>query len=345
MNEKIYEPFWNGEVTEESVILVKTGNGKPTGKLLFPPEKILKVVSYDGSTEFSGKEYSFSGNDFFAGEKSRIPFMTEEMTRGEGAAKAEGLGVMDGLVFTETTGIVKYQIKVSYLFDKEKYKWNILPEKKGDRLSNLKKKGREGKKINVLLYGDSIAAGCHASSVLGYPPFLPVWGKTVADKIGEHFGNGADFTNISVGGYISRQGAENIGEKLSSVGKGSIDLTILHFGMNDGSWKVSLKEMKANMQFMINALREHSPGCDIVIVSNLVANPLCTQDTALTASYLSADKELERENGRCVTVDMTSLCLELFKTKKGLDLYANDINHPTDFFVRMFVTYITESIL
>ena len=344
MTDDLYSPFWNGKVTEESVILVKNGDEKPKGKLLFPPSEILKVTSYDGAKEFEENDYSFSGNEFFAEDNSPLPFMTEEMTHGEGKAKEEGLGVMDGLVFTEGTGIVKYQVKVTYIYDAEKYKWGVLPEKKGTSLTNLYKKGRSGKNLNVLLYGDSIAAGCHASSVLNYPPYLPVWGKTVSEKIGEYFGGGATFTNISVGGYISRQGLENIDEKLSAVEKGSIDLAILHFGMNDGSWKVTFAEYKSNMQKMIDVLRKHSPECDIIIVSNLVANPLCSQDTELTSSYLTADKELETACERVVTVDMTTLCLELFKTKKGLDLYANDINHPTDFLVRIFVTYITESI-
>ena len=345
MTNKLYEPFWHGEVVEESVILVKSENGKPNGKLLFPPEKITKVVSYDGATEYSAEEYCFDGNTFFATEKSRMPYMTEEMTRGEGKAKEEGLGVMDGLVFTEGTGIVKYQVKVSYTYDAEKYKWDVLPEKKAASLKNLYKKGADGKRLGILLYGDSIAAGCHASSVLNYPPYLPIWGKTVAEKTGERFGVETDFTNISVGGFISRQGLENVGEKLSAVKKESVDLAILHFGMNDGSWKVTWDEYKSNMQKIIDAIRAHSPECDVLIVSNLVANPLCTQNTELTASYLSADKELENENDGTAVVDMTNVCLELLKTKKGLDLYANDINHPTDFFVRMFVTYITESIL
>ncbi|MCI5838195.1 MAG: SGNH/GDSL hydrolase family protein [Christensenellaceae bacterium] len=345
MTDDLYSPFWNGKVTEESVILVKTGNEKPKGNLLFPPCKILKVTSFDGEKEFCENDYSFSNNVFFAEANSTLPFMTEDMTRGEGKAKEEGLGVMDGLVFTEGTGIVKYQIKVSYLYDAEKYKWGVLPEKKAANLKNFYKKGNAGERLGILLYGDSIAAGCHASSVLNYPPYLPIWGKTISEKIGERFGVETDFTNISVGGYISRQGLENIDEKLSSVTEGSVDLAILHFGMNDGSWKVTWDEYKSNMQKMIDTLRKHSPECDILIISNLVANPLCTQDTELTASYLSADRELEKENDRTAVVDMTSVCLELLKTKKGLDLYANDINHPTDFFVRLFVTYVTESIL
>ena len=48
MTDDLYSPFWNGKVTEESVILVKTGNEKPKGNLLFPPCKILKVTSFDG---------------------------------------------------------------------------------------------------------------------------------------------------------------------------------------------------------------------------------------------------------------------------------------------------------
>lgn len=343
MNKKWYTPFWKGgTVFEESVILVKNG-GRAEGRLLFPPVKILSVVNYDGSVTYPAEEYGFSGYRIFAREQSSLPYMTEEMTRGK--ETAEGLSSMDGLVFTETTGIVKFQIKVTYAYDEETADWPVIPAYKGARLKNFCRRLSSGESLRVLLYGDSIAAGCHASSVLGYPPYLPTWGQGFCDIISGNCGADARLINLSVGGYTSRQGAENFQEKISSTEKGSIDLAIFAFGMNDGSWKIPRGEYRRNMISMVELMREHSPDCDIALISTILANPLCTQDKALTRSYRLDDEEIAQSYERIVEVDMTSVSEALYARKNGLDLLANDINHPTDFFVRIYVMYLCETLL
>lgn len=345
MDERLYIPFWKGEqVFEESVVLVK-GDGLPEGRLLFPPKEILSVVGYDGSVSYPAEEYGFSGNRIFAREGSSLPYMTEEMTRGKGEAEKLGLSSMDGIVFTETTGIVKFQIKVTYIGDKRAAPWTVLPVYKGDRLRNFRRRLGEGKGVRVLLYGDSIAAGCHASSVLGYPPYLPVWGRSFCDIISERYGVEAELVNLSVGGFTSRQGAESFDGKLLSVGKGTADLAIFAFGMNDGSWKIPREEYRRNMESLVGRMRLHSPDCDIAIVSTILANPLCTQDKAFTRSYRLDDEALADRTERCAEVDMTTVSEGLYARKKGLDLLANDINHPTDFFVRIYTMYLCETLL
>ena len=345
MDERLYIPFWKGEqVFEESVVLVK-GDGLPEGRLLFPPKEILSVVGYDGSVSYPAEEYGFSGNRIFAREGSSLPYMTEEMTRGKGEAEKLGLSSMDGIVFTETTGIVKFQIKVTYIGDKRAAPWTVLPVYKGDRLRNFRRRLGEGKGVRVLLYGDSIAAGCHASSVLGYPPYLPVWGRSFCDIISERYGVEAELVNLSVGGFTSRQGAESFDGKLLSVGKGTADLAIFAFGMNDGSAHVAAKTYYGNMMSIITTIRESSPDCDIVLISTIHANPLCSQDYALTASYDEQNDLLCGAVERCVTVDMTAFSEALYERKDGLDLLANNINHPNDFMQRVYAQVILKSMI
>lgn len=345
MRRELYAPFYEtGRMVEESVVLVE-GEGLPRGRLMFCPLEVEEVKSFDDSVVFPADSYKVEGDEIIS--LGGLPFMPEPLTRGEGAEK-EGLSTMDGLVFTETQGLVKYQIKVTYTFDKAAFFSQNpafpVPAFKGDKLKNFNARAREGDEIGILLYGDSIAAGCHASSVLGYPPYLPTWGEAFTELVGEKFLKPAYLTNISVGGYTSRQGVENLAERLAPVDK-KIDLILLNFGMNDGSWKIPAEEYRRNIVSIIEGIREKVGDADVAIISNLLANPLCSQDKELTSSYLSEDLALEEELAGVVTVDMTTLIKEIFKKKKGLDVYANDINHPTDFLVRLYVTYLYKTIL
>ena len=47
---------------------------------------------------------------------------------------------------------------------------------------------------------------------------------------------------------------------------------------------------------------------------------------------------------RCVTVDMTAFSEALYDRKDGLDLLANNINHPNDFLVRCYAMNILDAI-
>ncbi len=342
-NNPLYTPFWKGgKVVEESVILVEK-EGKRVGNLLFSPSRILSVKSYDDSKIFEEKEYRFEGRQIIAALNSSLPYMTEAFTHGGDGAKEQGLSTMEDLVFTEDCGIVRFQIKVTYEY--EESDWEILPPFKGDKLLHTLEMGQAKQPLKVVLYGDSISAGCHASSVLGYGACLPIWGQTITEALGEKFSVDATLQNLSVGGYISRHGLESVEEKLATVERDTIDLAILAFGMNDGSWKVPYEEYLSNMTELVKRFRAHSPKCDIVLISTILANPLCSQDKALTSSYRRANLHLESTVERCVEVDMTSVCQALFKRKSGLDLFANNINHPTDFFVRIYVMYLTQTLL
>ena len=57
-------PFWNSDTIYNETVLLYSSNGKPAeGKLLFQPDKILSVRSFDLHTTYtSGKDYSLNGN-------------------------------------------------------------------------------------------------------------------------------------------------------------------------------------------------------------------------------------------------------------------------------------------
>ena len=89
-----------------------------------------------------------------------------------------------------------------------------------------------------------------------------------------------------------------------------------------------------NIEFMIRSIRANNPNADIMIVSTILPNPLSIQNKN-QKDYLKPMEELS-EQYNVALVDMTSISETLYKTKRGVDILANNINHPSDFLVRIY---------
>ena len=339
-----YTSFWKTDtIKNETVMLEEDENGVISGELLFRPTEILEIKNYDLSVGYGAEDYTLEGRTIVRTADSEMPYMSYDLLQGEGLEDA-GLSSMDGLVFTEGKEIVSRLINVTYRYDRSAEPWTVFPEDQSARLTNLRSKLEAGEEIELFLYGDSIAAGCNASSVLGYAPYLPVWGQAVADELSAQYDTEVRLRNGSVGGWQTADGARNIIEQISVVPDDAPDLAIIAFGMNDGSARVAAKTYYGNMMSIITTIRESSPDCDIVLISTIHANPLCSQDYALTASYDEQNDLLCGAVERCVTVDMTAFSEALYERKDGLDLLANNINHPNDFLVRCYAMNILDAI-
>lgn len=339
-----YVSFWSTDtITNETVMLQEDETGWIAGGLLFEPTEILEIKNYDLTISYNSSDYVMNGRYMERTENSEMPYMSYDIVSCSDLS-GTNLGTLGGLVFTETKEIASYLLNVTYKYDRTREDWAFRPENKSDVLTNFQRKLKEKKDIKLFLYGDSIGAGCHASSVLDYNPYMPIWGKAVANEISKKYETKVDFYNASQGGWTSADGARNISQKISIVPYETPDIAIIEFGMNDGSAMVSAKTYAGNIKTIIAGIRESAPDCDIVLISTIKANPLCGQDKELTGSYHNENLKICEEYERCVTVNMTALCDELYSKKDGLDLLANNINHPNDFLVRCFVMNILDVI-
>ena len=176
-----YQSFWQSDmVKNETVMLEEDEEGIVSGRLLFEPTEIIAIKNYDLTVDFAASDYALEGCKIVRTQSSSMPYMSYSLLQGEGIEEA-GMSSMDGLVFTEGKEIVSRLINVTYRYDPIADPWMVIPEDKSPALYNLKNKLEAGEEIELFLYGDSIAAGCNASSVLGYNPYLPTWGQAVAD--------------------------------------------------------------------------------------------------------------------------------------------------------------------
>ena len=74
----ILQPIWDGTfVYREPVCFSADKDGRPTGgTLLYQPEEILSVTSFDGSVFYQPvRDYTANGRQLVRTEASRIPYL------------------------------------------------------------------------------------------------------------------------------------------------------------------------------------------------------------------------------------------------------------------------------
>lgn len=339
-----YRSFWTSDTIKNETVMLEEGmDGKITGKLLFTPTDIVSVKNFDLTIQYPMSGFMLNGNELIRTEGSTLPYMPYALADCQ-VPLGDGLSQYDGLLFTEGQGIVSKLILVTYTYNPSAEEWKSVPQDKSVELVHFRQKLQNREGANLFVYGDSIAAGCSASSVLNYNPRLPVWGQAVANELSAKYRTRVGYYNGSVGGWTSADGALNIAQKIQTVPESAPDLAIVAFGMNDGSGSVPADTYYTNLKTILTEIRNRAPACDIVLISTIHANPLCSQNKEITASYHAENERLAAEFGNCVTVNMSSFSQELYERKTGFDLLANNINHPNDFLVRCYVMNLLDTI-
>ncbi|HYG76784.1 MAG TPA: SGNH/GDSL hydrolase family protein [Planctomycetota bacterium] len=336
------EPFWVSKTMNgESLFFVKQAEGeKPSAKLLFTPEKILRVSSATLEVEYvEGKDYIFdkAANALLLPEGSKIPFKTRaEMYPPKGSKQSIGACVdgksnlffSEGRVFHDLQTVVTYTHAGTWNGPVTKFAGAQLP----GTLAKLKQK----EPLSVVLYGDSISHGLNASGLTKAPPFQPPYGQLVVDKLKKVYGSEITFTNPSVPGWSTNQGVAN----LKKVTDAKPDLVIIAFGMNDASGRMAPEKYSAAITQMMTGIKQAQPNAEFVLVATMLGNPEWTG--ASPEHYPKFRDELAKlcKEG-AVLADCTSMWTELLKTKKIADITGNGVNHPNDFAHRIYAQIIT----
>lgn len=337
ISKKLYQKIWLDEtIYDETVCLVEDENGVKRGRLLFAPSEIISVKDATLSKTFDPSEYKIVGDEIIATSKSTMPYFTLNNLKGLDLPSDSDLSTYEAkvgkIIFTEGAGIVLHQIAVTY---KHCDKWQgKIPECKIDSLPHLKEKLQNKGKINVVCYGDSIMVGCNSSHILKIPPFQKDFARSFFEEIKKRHKVQVSMVNKALGGMLSKGGKEHIYQDVINYHP---DLVLLNYGMNDGSWKVSEGEYISNMKYMVDEIKKNKPECEIILISSLIANPESIQHLGQETYYLPLEYLASLYEG-VVCMDMTNFSKYLFTKKRGVDILANNINHPSDFLVRQFVS-------
>lgn len=328
-------PFWKAKTMHNESVLMISRNGElPTAKLLFVPKKIISVRNAALNIEYKeGIDWEYKDGQLRLLKDSKAAYLTDKQLYPD-SSKSAFPKRGGGLVFySEGSFFHNHQLAVTYTHAANKWKGPI-PHFQGQNLPETIDKLKMGSILNVLLFGDSIAAGANASGENNVSPYLPSWGNLVAEGLRRNYKGKVEFTNTSVGGKDSQWGLEVVKE---SVVAHNPDLVIIAFGMNDGSRQLDPKVFKANIEGMINKIRQNNPKVEFILVETMMANP----ESTFVGTQTAFKKELDELAGRgIVVVDMTSVHTELLKHKSYQDMTGNDINHPDDFLIRWYAQQI-----
>ncbi len=209
------------------------------------------------------------------------------------------------------------------------------------------------KEANILFYGDSITVGCNASGTQwggNRNPFLPSWDDLVTNSLAKMYGANITKYNCAVGGWTTAQGAENFTSKAAEVGAdlSNIDLLVLAFGMNDPATEDS--KYIADIKLMINTYYAENPNGNVILVSPMLPN---TQSKMVYGNHhlwegalnkVKNSQEYASKNISLAKVFTMFNELVTVSGKLSRDHLGNNINHPTDFGVRIYAQVILKTL-
>ncbi len=298
-----------------------------------------------------------------------MPYVTDKMLTGE--QKFPGLTLQsdipsktDGLClpFTEGYQIVQMQLSVTYTH-KEGAWQGTAPEYLGDTtLKNTVAKLKAKKEVNVLVFGDSISTGANSSSVLGINPGLPTWPEMFVESLSSYYGGTVNLKNPSVGGWTSANGVGGgtgwvAGQQVHKPGlatqfvNGELkdyvpDIAIIGFGMNDATLGLSIDTFCNNIMSMIKTIRQQNPDCEIILLGTMLANPMAKNQSKNQVEYTEYLKRLTKNYENVSVVDIGEMHQELLDSGKHYtEMASNNVNHPNDFFARVYAMNLLSALI
>lgn len=334
--ERWMNPFWLGDTMwYESCLVVSHERSEPQASLLFEPKEIISVHHSRLDLEYAeGRDWICENGKLKFPAGTAIPVMSHKELYFEEELQGQTMPAREGghLLFHEGSFFHDRQIAVTYKHSGKGWRGPI-PANQSDLLPIASKKLATSGEFNMVVYGDSIAEGANASGAVGVPPYMPSWGQLVYLEMNRKFAAKVKFANMSKGGMQSDWGSENA-EKVAAL---SPDLTVIAFGMNDGTHGRSPEIYQNNIESIMKTIRSGKKDAEFILVSPMLANPE-TFFAGRQGGYAAALKRLSGEG--CAYVDLTALHVKLMQQKRYTDMTGNHINHPNDFLSRWYAQAI-----
>lgn len=340
------KPFWASGVMEgESLFFVRDGEDVlPSADLLLVPEGDVTIKSATGIVEYD------QGKDFTVDPGSRTITLTSDTLipftdRKDLYRTADQKFIIDHkknepdvkLYFSEGHFYHDLQTEATYSHSGD---WKgFVPLQQEGSLSRTKRIIRASEPLTICMIGDSITAGANSSKRTEAPPFMPEYGKLVADNIEDHFGSNVTYCNHSLGGGGAAYGVKSA----PAAADEHPDLVIIGFGMNDVGQR-DVENYTKNILETMNIIKGKNPEAEFILVASMLGNPewSCTP-------LEEFPRHRDALNSLCgdtvVLADLTSMWTDLLKLKRFHDLTGNGVNHPNDFGHRIYAQVILQLVL
>ena len=341
---KYMKYVWNNQIIyNETAMFFEEKDGTIKDKtLLYPIAKVLEVRDNTLNTLYEeGKDYTVVDGKLHYVEGSSI-WLTKyddyylDVPNNKDAAFRSAKEEGKYYYYAEGDYFAKKQVSVTYIRTTE---WEG-PEIKRDesKLPKTMDKLLNNKPITIVYYGDSIMTGCNSSGFNKAEPNMPILSKLITKKLTSEFGL-SDITeyNTAVGGWTTNNGVVQNEIQTRIINKNP-DLVIIGFGANDGTFKLDKNTYGANIQSMMKAVLASNPDCEFVLISTPMPNSDASNAIGNMAGnceeYIEVLKSLSEEDN-VAFADMTTLSKYVLSRKDWVDITGNNINHPSDFMIRL----------
>ena len=337
-------PVWDTDtVYGESLTMLRDETGAARAPLLYTPRQVLYVTNAAGTEEYTeGVDWYVEDGKFCLTETSRCFAFTEaelypaEPIEGKSFAKPGG-----NILFGEGNFFHMRQLAVTYI--PERCDWpGVRPACAREQLPRTWAALSEKRPLHVVLYGDSISWGGNASLRANTPPYQAPYGELFVEWLNRRWGAPVRLTNNAVGGMDAAWGIDHVDLMVNDYRP---DLVLLAFGMNDG-WK-SVEMFEEQIRTIVTAIRAANPNAEIVLVATSTPNPILTDEKAPfwgnqyrfkpALDAIAADPVY---GGGIAVADITGMQAALHSRKRFIDTTGNHVNHPNDFFHRLYAQYL-----
>lgn len=332
-------PFWSSDtIFNETVLLYSAGGQAAKGRLLYQPDKILSIKSFDGTVAYEkGTDYHLDGNTIIRSQPDGDP--------GGGSVRSR-MPFRADTSFDTKKDFAWYNLQSQWVVVTYTHKdpWTgPVPEYKGDRMPHTMRRLEEmirlpvRSPLRIVAFGMSITRGLNVSSYDSTPPYMPSYVDLFAYQLKKIYGGDIKMYNAGLPGSRSDWGAQYADKYINPLHP---DLVILDFGMND-FWAYHPEQFKGYIQTMIRKIRTGNPQVEFLLLSNLLFAPDYILDSDnkksfYTGNMLGYNKVLqELEVTGIVNLDMTTLSGILYDRKAPKDCLANPL-HPNDYMARWY---------
>lgn len=364
--------FCGNTVEQETVMFIDPADEK---KLLYPIEQVIAVTSYDGETVYeAGRDYVVSEGNLRLTPHSAIPCITPEAYYDVPASILEtaykGRKVLTH--WGEYALMSAWQVCVTYTHDAP---WDgFIQPSEAEYFGPFLDKLRRGEDVTVLFYGDSITYGYNASWMGGFAPYRPSYAMLFTRALADRYGYTVRYTstgipvagkipeedyvagsrgvitylNTAVGGWTAEGGVAHRQAHLADqVAAHGCDLLVLAFGMNDGG--KDPQEVAQCLSILVDCAREQAPEVAVALVATMVPNPNATngwygRQAEQEPALLALAEDYRAKGVPCGVCRMTSVSLSVLTRKDFHDYSGNNINHPNDFFSRVYAQTLLRTV-
>ena len=342
--EEMMTPVWNTPVVYgESLTMLREDDGSACAPLLYAPARILSVTNAAGTEEYEeGRDWVLRDGKLCLTEDSRIfAFTKAEMYPAE-PIEGKSFAMPGGnILFGEGNFFHLCQIAVTY--KPVCCDWpGVTPVCAKAQLPRTWAALNEKRPLHMVLYGDSISWGGNASIRANTPPYQAPYGELFAEWLNRSWGAPVRLTNTAVGGMDSVWGAENVDAMVNDY---KPDTVLLAFGMNDGNKTPEYFEELTRR--MVESIRAANPAAEILLVATSTPNPILTDEKApFWGNQYRFKEALDRiaadpaYGGGIAVADITGMQAALHSRKRFIDTTGNHVNHPNDFFHRLYAQFL-----